>query len=124
MLIGAEFAMICMGLYFLFTGKVGSRGGAAITGWKARIIGLMLILPIPLGVVGGILCGIVWVLTGHRPDDRGWYWYAVGIEASTVALCLIVAALLRRKFQKQLLVETAGEEPADSLGSDPEHDHE
>jgi hypothetical protein len=124
MLIGAEFAMICLGLYILFTGKIVSRGNVAVTGLRARIIGLVLLLPIPLGLIGGILCGIIWVLTGHRPDDRGWYWYGVGIEASIVALCLIVAAVLQRRFRKQIRAETVDEGTAVAITEEPQQDHE
>ena len=110
MLIGAEVALLVLGLYALFTGKLLLRSKPPVTGWRARIIGIIYLLPIPLAFIAGILITIVWVFSRHDQKDRALFWYVTGTEAGILVVCVVIASLLQRIFQKQVRAELADEE--------------
>ncbi|CAN5481914.1 hypothetical protein BH10PLA2_BH10PLA2_17180 [soil metagenome] len=102
MLLVAEIALFCFGLYVLIGGKISRKGIVVLTGWRARIIGLVYLLPLPLSLVGGAIFGILWVLSGHDPKDRSVYGYALAIEVACFIACLLAAWILQRRFRIQL----------------------
>jgi MFS family permease len=113
MLLGAEIAMLCMGLYALISGKLVLRNKTPVTGKRARIIGLIYMLPVPMAFILGIPLGIIMVLAGYRPGgprDSTLYWSGVGLEVCCVVVCALIAGLLQRKYQKQIQVESEAEE--------------
>ena len=54
-----EIIMLLGGLYALITGKIKLTRGADLVGWKARVVGLILISPLPLALVAGLFLGLL-----------------------------------------------------------------
>jgi len=55
----AEIIMLLGGLYALVAGKIKLTRGADLTGWKARIVGLILISPLPLALLTGLFLSLL-----------------------------------------------------------------
>jgi len=64
MILGAELGILLFGLYVLFSGKYNLGKGRVLTGAKARLLGVLCLLPIPLAFAAGVLAGLFMALTG------------------------------------------------------------
>jgi MFS family permease len=113
MLLGAEIAMLCVGLYALLTGKLALRNKTPVTGRRARIIGVILSMPVPIAFILGIPLGIILGVAGYKPRqprDPALYWYGVGLEVCCLVVCLVIASILQRKYQKQIQTKSEDED--------------
>jgi hypothetical protein len=83
-------------MWILVFGKVpswivGSKD-YVITGLNARIVGFVLMLPLPVSMVGGIVIGLLFGSDAVA--------YAFFLEVAVFILDLIVALILLRRFRK------------------------
>lgn len=62
MIIGAEIALLVFGIYVLFADKFPLGNGRAIVGGKARILGIICLLQLPITFGLGILLGFLYAL--------------------------------------------------------------
>ena len=83
------------GVWILITGKVPGwivgKKGFEIEGVKARLIGVILALPIPFSTAGGI---ILFLLVGKNAGG-----YAILLELAVFITVLIIVLILIRKFR-------------------------
>ncbi len=73
----AEILMLVGGLYALIAGKIKLTGGMYLEGWRARIAGLFLVAPLPLGFLAGLVLGVL-IGIGVFPQEA--FGFAVIIE--------------------------------------------
>ncbi len=96
-----EIAMLVMGLYALFAGKLGSKTHQ-VTGWKARVIGIVMLTYIPLVFAFAIVVGIMKSpSTGGDDMDVVLMIGSIALLAGTA----IIAAILYN-FWKQPVIHT------------------
>jgi hypothetical protein len=113
MIIGAEVAMICLGLYALIKGKfpVNAETKFVVQGWPLRIMGLIYLLPIPVSLLAGMVLGVWWVAQGKELTDRSFFWAGTALEGAVVVVCLLAAAIVSRLYRvpvKVIQVDSAG----------------
>ena len=98
MLLILEIAMLIGGIYALISAKVPSLlvggGKVQIEGLPARLIGVLLILPLPTAFIGGVLMAL---LLGEEAAN-----YAVLLEIFVVFGIAILAVILSRVLGKRI----------------------
>ena len=101
MIIGAEIAMLVLGLYLFFKGKLLPNANAkyVVEGWPVRLMGLYYILPIPLAIPAGIALGIWGALVGKDVAGPAFFWVRIGMEGAIVVFCLVAAAIVSRVYR-------------------------
>jgi hypothetical protein len=101
MILGAEVALIVLGLYILIKGKElpNKKSKFIITGWPLRFMGIICLLPIPLSFLGGVALGIWWVMQGKDVKDRSFFWAGTALELSVLVLCLLAITIISRTYR-------------------------
>ena len=101
MILGAEIALIVMGVYALITGKLltSKKSQYSIQGWPARVIGLICLLPIPLAFVTSVIVATIFLALGKPVDRDSFFLVGAGIEIGVLILCVIVATILERTYR-------------------------
>ena len=101
MIVGAEIALLVIGLYALFAGKLPTNKKAkyVIQGWPARVIGVIGLLPIPLSFMVGMAVAASFVAQGKAVTRESFFWVGTAIEGSAVVLCFAVIAVLARVYR-------------------------
>jgi hypothetical protein len=89
MICALELALLAMGLYALFRGKVEFPGSWKIEGVAARVAGFFLVLPIPIAFGVGLLIAVRAAETGQTVDDLRLTFLLV--ELITIAACVLLA---------------------------------
>lgn len=104
MLLILELGMLIGGIYAVATGKLPSfligGGKYQVEGLKARLFGILFIIPLPVAFLGGV---ILTLLFGEEGTG-----YAVGLELAAVLGVLILAIILIRFVGTQV-------EPANNI---------
>jgi hypothetical protein len=118
MIIGAEVAMLVLGLYALFAGQLltGKKAKYVVRGWPARLISVIYLLPIPLAVLVNATVVTVLVASGRPATRESFVWVGTAIEGLIVFTCDAVAVVLWRVYRTP--VEAAPPEGAGSGASD------
>ena len=90
MILGAEIAMLFLGLYSLFTGKFKISKDRVVEGGTARLVGLFWILPLPVMLLVGFFIGA----TGNFQLFQNRSGALIAVEVVVVLTCLIVGAVI------------------------------
>jgi len=93
MLLIAEIVCLVMGIMALARGKIALSARRVVTGARARWIGAVLILPLPLAFVVGVVMALSNTVEGRRFDAADFWLSGVAIEVSILGLCGIAAVL-------------------------------
>src|SRR5262245_22776967 len=93
MILGLEIGMIVWGLVALFRGEFQLNPTRVVKGVAARLIGLLLLLPLPVSFAIGFLIGLSVASEGRRFDPAAWRLTLVAVEAAVTLGCLAVALL-------------------------------
>src|SRR5262249_32488167 len=98
MIIGAEIALLLIGLYALITGRFQTTGGGkyVVQGWSARAIGAIGLLPIPLSLVASTLVAALFMAQGRAVTPESFFWVGTTIEGSIVVACALAMFVLSR----------------------------
>src|SRR4051812_47520397 len=101
MIIGAEVAMLIMGLYALIVGKLMTNKKAkhVVQGWPARLIGVICLLPLPVSLVACTAVAALLVARGRPVTRESFFWVGTAIEGSIVLACVIAVAILSRVYR-------------------------
>ena len=88
MIIGAEIAMLVLGIYMLFKGKMlpNAKAKYVVEGWPLRLMGLIYILPIPLAIPAGMALGIWGAMVGKDVAGPSFFWVRTGLEAAIIVV--------------------------------------
>lgn len=85
MILGAEIAMLILGLYALIAGKLKLSKMMDLQGTRARIAGVIMMLPLPLAFGIGLVMGVM-IGMGVLPSSlQGWSWC---IELVILVACI------------------------------------
>jgi hypothetical protein len=99
MLIAVEIGMLVYGLYAFAVGRFSLGQGRIVIGNSARLLGMLLWLPLPLAFAAGAVLGLLaMVLTGSTPPVL----LMTGVEVILVIGVAVAAQLLgRAALQRQ-----------------------
>lgn len=81
-----EIGMLVMGILALVRGKIGLTPNRYVYGLPARIIGVILMLPLPLAFGGGLILGIILAAQGKPVDPKN-----LESTAAIMAISILVA---------------------------------
>src|SRR5687767_10065211 len=90
MILGAEIALLLMGLYALVTGKLTLGNQRVVYGAPARVLGVVGLLPVPLTICGSVVLSVLLACEGRDPLDPALDWMFIVVEAASVVFCLVV----------------------------------
>jgi hypothetical protein len=115
MIVGVEVALLCIGLYALFTGKLpaSQKSEYIIQGLPARVIGLIGLLPIPLSFLVASAVAAWFVAQGKPVTRESFFWVGTAIEGSVLAMCFVAIAVMSRIYRTPV-VPQAGDGPVSS----------
>jgi hypothetical protein len=101
MIIGAEVAMLVLGVYILIKNKAlpSKKAKYVVQGWPLRCIGMIFLLPIPLTTLAALVVGFLGAAMGKDVGDPSFYWMRTAIQGSIVAVCLLGAAIIGRVYR-------------------------
>jgi hypothetical protein len=101
MIIGAEVAMLVIGLYALIMGKLPTNKKAkhVVRDWPARIIGVICLLPIPLALLVSMAVAALFVAQGRQVTPESFFWVGTAIEGSIVVACVVAVGVLARVYR-------------------------
>lgn len=101
MIIGAEVALIVLGLYILIKGETipNKKAKYVVRGWPLRVQGIIMLLPIPVSFSIGIVLGILWTAQGKNVQDRSFFWVGTAIELSVLVVCFAALAIITRLYR-------------------------
>jgi hypothetical protein len=121
-----ELAMLILGLYALIAGKVSITSSLVVEGIPARIVGLLMIAPLPIAFCVGIIVGFFRAMDNRPVDHFGFsgpiFLIELGILVFFLAAAIIVASIYRvpagsrRRFRD--------EDDDDRLARDEDYDDE
>ncbi len=86
-----EIAMLIFGIITLIRGRFLLTRAKEVRGWKARFIGLLLVMPFPLSFLIGMVLGAIFLSTGKDVEGQDFRSAAFIAEFSIVAVCFIAA---------------------------------
>ncbi len=91
MIIGAEVALLIIGLYALIKGKLPTSKKAkhVVQGRPARVIGIIGLLPLPLSFAVVAVVVAVFIAQGKPVDQESFFWVGTAIEGSIVLACAV-----------------------------------
>ena len=101
MIIGAEVAMLVMGAYILFGGKILPKKNAKhiVRGWPLRVIGIIYLLPIPISLLAGMGLAVWGIAREKDVASPSFFWIRTALEGSIVAACLLAVYLVGRAYR-------------------------
>lgn len=106
MILGAEIALIIYGILAMFRGKFSIGKGRDVTGNKARLLGFICLIPLPLSFLFGLFIGLLSViLYGNSPTN---IWLYTGIELIILLAVAVVVSVLGKEFYQQQEQSTPG----------------
>jgi hypothetical protein len=89
-----EISMLIFGIVTLITGKFSLSRTKVIQGGVARIVGGIMVLPLPLAFGAGVIIGVAMGASGKAPDIDKIRLVATIMEASIVVICFVVAMII------------------------------
>ena len=101
----AEVLLLLIALYALATGKfpISSGHKYVVRGWRARVIGGIGLLPVPLSLAVSAAVAAVFVAQGKQVTPQSFFWVGTVIEASclgaTILIMVVLACLLRTPLE-------------------------
>ena len=92
MILGIEIAMIVMGIIAIFKGKLTISKTKVVTGWPARLLGLVCLAPLPIVFLGAAIWAIVLNVNNDTAEVQVPATSSlVGLEIGTVIFCGAIA---------------------------------
>src|SRR5690349_8225720 len=92
MILVLEIAMLVWGIIALVKGKLKISKTKEVRGAKARLLGVVLVLPLPLAMMAGFVIGFTAARNGAVNMDS-LKWTLIGVEAGIVLTCLALAVV-------------------------------
>ncbi len=86
-----EVIMLIFGIIALVRGRFLLTRAKEVRGWPARVIGVLLVTPFPLGFLVGMVLGAIFLANGKEVGGREFTTAAQIIGVVIIALCLCTA---------------------------------
>ena len=107
-------AMLVFGIIALVRGQFTLTRNKVVTGVPARIIGFILLLPLPLMLASGLLIGIVFGIQGKQPRMQDIQGTAVlleiGIILGRMLIAVVIAAVTARPPKRRRMPDDLDED--------------
>jgi hypothetical protein len=87
-------AMLIFGIIALVRGQFTLTRTKVVSGVPARVIGVILLLPLPLMLAGGLLIGVVLGMQGKQPRPEDIQGPAVLLEVGIILGCMLIAVII------------------------------
>lgn len=103
MIFGAQIGLLVFGIIALARGQFGMGKEKKIVGPRARLLGFICLVPIPLSMIAGLVMGFSnpeAVAGGQMKGIIAW------IEIAILIGTVVILALLSKNFHKQQEIET------------------
>jgi hypothetical protein len=100
MLLILEIVMLICGIVVLITGKFSLTRTKVVRGAVARIIGGVMILPLPLALGAALLIGVVLGASGRVPDMDKFKMFGTIMELAIVLICFVTAMVIAGVYAK------------------------
>jgi hypothetical protein len=94
MILGLEIGMLIAGILALIKGKFTLTKNRVVEGAMARVIGLVMVLPIPLAIAAGVMVGFALTLQGKPIEEKELRTTLAIVEVVIVLACLLLAVIL------------------------------
>jgi hypothetical protein len=98
MILGAEIAMIVLGLMAIVTGKMTLSKTKVVFGTPARILGVVAMLPMPLAFITAVPVAIVMGLQGRAVMTNSAKLTFTLIELGIVVACMVIIYAVGGKY--------------------------
>jgi multisubunit Na+/H+ antiporter MnhB subunit len=117
MLIGAEIAMLIVGIYALIAGRLPTSKAAKyeVRGWPARVIGAICLLPIPLALAAGVVAASRMAAHGTEVTNKSFFWVGTAVEGGIVVACIVAVVVIRLSYRTPVAAQQAGDSRAEVL---------
>jgi hypothetical protein len=91
-----EIATLVAGLVVLIKGKISFSRSLVVRGAMARVIGVVLMLPLPLSIAAGIVVGVALASKGLSQEEIVRRATSIGaiIEIAVYVACVVVAVII------------------------------
>ena len=103
MILGAEIGLLIYGIYSLATGKYSLNKGKVLTGGKARLLGILCMLPLPLAFIAGVLLGLFFTLVLGTAVP---VWLSTVTEVLILVVVGVAVTVLGKKYYDEQEVNT------------------
>jgi uncharacterized membrane-anchored protein len=87
-------AMLIFGIIALVRGQFTLTRTKVVSGVPARVIGVILLLPLPMMLVGGMLIGVFYAMQGKQPRPEDIQGPAVLLEVGVVLGSMLIAVVI------------------------------
>ncbi|KJS33401.1 MAG: hypothetical protein VR64_00945 [Desulfatitalea sp. BRH_c12] len=101
MIVGAEIGLLLYGIFVLIKGQYSVGKGRNVTGRKARLLGGICLLPMPLSLVAGVGIGFVNEVLNASLAASQIKSLTTGIEVAILIGVVIVLTFFAKSFFKQ-----------------------
>ena len=95
MLLGAEVGLLIYGIYVLISGKYTLGKDRTLTGSKARLLGVLCLLPLPAAFVLGVLYGALSAFVFNQPASPV---VGIVIEIFLLVIIIVIISVLGKRF--------------------------
>jgi hypothetical protein len=120
MILGIEIGLLIFGILALVRGTFSVGKEKKVTGWRARVLGLVCLTPFPVAITAGIVIGVMAALNGQGEPD---YRVLAGVEVVIVVVICVTVLVLSKAFYAQQQREAVSQKPsfsgAEDYGVDP-----
>jgi hypothetical protein len=120
MILGIEIGLLIFGILALARGTFSVGKEKKVTGWRARVLGLICLTPFPVAITAGVAIGVMAALNGQGEPD---YRVLAGVEVVIVVAICVLVVVLSKAFYAQQRREAAASKPshpgAEAYGVDP-----
>jgi hypothetical protein len=86
--------MLIFGIIALVRGQFTLTRTKVVSGVPARIIGFILLLPLPLMLASGLLIGVFYVMRGKQPRPEELQGVGAVMELGIIFLCFLAAVIV------------------------------
>jgi hypothetical protein len=111
------------GLFIMIKGQVMLTYTKEVRGMPARLIGLLLILPLPLQLLAGSLVGVVYLMLGRTIQQSELQSIAAILTVAVIAFCVLSAIAIAVAYSQPIAKRRRGgdEEPVNLSDHYREH---
>jgi hypothetical protein len=87
-------AMLVFGIIALVRGRFTLTRTKVVSGVPARIIGVILLMPLPLMLASGLLLGVIYGIQGKQPRAEDLQGIGAVLELGIIFLCFLAAVIV------------------------------
>jgi hypothetical protein len=98
MILGAEIGLLVYGIIVLIRGRYSLGKGKTVTGFRARLLGAICLVPIPLAMAAGFVIGFLYPEAQLAGQLKG---LIAGIEIAIIIGTVTALVLMAKTFFKE-----------------------